>query len=95
MPNTKDNQASIKAVQRYRRVKTIVNKAVETADICGLHLNILVYDPHFHRFKEHYTSTDVKLESLHKLAQDMPNTTKSKQKVRQLKFQSINARHKN
>ena len=95
MQAIKDNQASIKAVQRYRRVKTIVNKAVETADLCGLKLNILVYDPHFHRFKEHYTAPEVKLEALHKIAQDMPNTTKSKQKVRQLKFQSINARSKN
>ena len=41
---TKDNSASIKAVQRYRRVKTIINKAVEVGKLCGLKLNVLVYD---------------------------------------------------
>ena len=45
MNSTKMNKSGIKAVQRYRRVKTIINKAVETADLCGLKINVLVYDP--------------------------------------------------
>ena len=80
------NAASILAVQRYRRVKTIVNKAVDVADKFGLHLNILVYDPKYHRFRENYTSSKIKLESIHHLAGTVPNTSLSKNKLRMLKF---------
>lgn len=59
-----ENNAASKAIKRYRRVKTIGNKAVDTADICGLQINILIYDPKLHRFKEIYTSKSVKLECL-------------------------------
>ena len=50
-----------KALKRYRRVRTIVNKAIETADLCGLQINVLVYDPRLHRFKEIYSDSRVKL----------------------------------
>ena len=56
------------AVQRYRRMKTIICKAVDTANLCGLKINVLVYDPKFHRLKEHYTEARVKLEAMHLLA---------------------------
>ena len=79
-------------MKRYRRLKTILNKAVETADSCGLHLNVLVYDPKFHRFKENYTSTLVKLESLKDLANDQPKSTNSSKKNKVFKFYSIDAR---
>ena len=82
MYTNSNNQSSIKAVQRYRRVKTIVNKALETADLCGLKLNILVYDPQYHRLKEHYTAPDVKLDCITELSEARPNTTKSRQKYR-------------
>ena len=62
MKSTKINTSNIKAVQKYRRVKTIVNKAVEVGKLLGLKLNILVYDAHFHRFKEHYTAPEIKLD---------------------------------
>ena len=78
--------AASKAIKRYRRLKTILNKAVEAADICGLHLNVLIYDPKLHRFKENYTSTLIKLEGLKDLARDQPNFTKSYKKYRALKF---------
>ena len=81
-----------KALKRYRRVKTIVNKAIETADLCGLQVNVLVYDPKLHRFKEIYTAKQVKLEALPGLAADLPDCTKSKRKYRPLKFWSVNAR---
>ena len=84
--------AASKAIKRYRRVKTIANKAVETADICGLLISILVYDPKLHRCKEIYTSRSIKLEALQELAHDQITTCKSKKKCRPLKFQSIDAR---
>ena len=65
----KDNSAG-KAVQRYRRVKTIVRKAVETADICGLQLNVLVYDPKMSRFREFYTDVGMKLEAIYSAGDD-------------------------
>lgn len=88
---TKENASNIKAVQKYRRVKTIVNKAVEVGKILGLKLNVLVYDSHFHRLRENYTAPEIKLEAIHRLAEAIPNTTKSKMKLRELKFQSIDA----
>lgn len=94
MKSKEVNAASILAVQRYRRVKTIVNKAVDVAEKFGLHLNIIVYDPKFHRLKESYTSSEIKLESIHLLADSVPNTSLSKNKLRRLKFQSVNARSK-
>jgi len=54
-------------VQRYKRVKTIVNKAVETANLCGIKLNVIVYDEKFHRLKEFYTDNEVRLVSIHRL----------------------------
>ena len=68
----KDNSAG-KAVQRYRRVKTIVRKAVETADICGLQLNVLVYDPKMSRFREFYTADEMKLEAIFSVDNDQSN----------------------
>lgn len=59
-----DLNAANKAMKRYRRIKTILNKAVEAADICGLHLNVLVYDPKFHRLRENFTSHLIKLDGL-------------------------------
>ena len=53
---------------RYKRMKTIISKARETAMNCGLKINIIIYDEKFHRLKENYTSIDVKLEQIHKLA---------------------------
>ena len=65
---------------------------METADICGLHLNVLIYDPKLHRFKENYTSKAMKLEALPELARDQTQSSKAKKKSRALKFQSIDAR---
>jgi len=73
MQNTKPQdpiKPASKALKKYRRVKTIINKALETADICELQINVLVYDPKLHRFKEIYTNSDMKLQALHLLAQD-------------------------
>ena len=82
------------SVKKYRRIKTIVKKAVDTADLCGVNMNIIIYDDKFHRLREFYTSSAVKLEVIGNLMKDVPNTSKSKQKVRELKFWSINARLK-
>ena len=68
MQSTNEKSPAISAVQRYRRLKTIIGKTVEVAELCGLHLNLLVYDPHFHRLKEHYTDSGIKLEAIHLLA---------------------------
>ena len=81
-----EHSAATKAIKRYRRVKTIGNKAVDTADTCGLEINILIYDPKLHRFKEMYTSENVKLESLPELTRMQPNNTKSRKKYRAFKF---------
>ena len=62
--------AAAKAMKRYRRLKTILNKAVETANICGLYFNVLIYDPKNHKFRENYTAELIKLESLKNLAQN-------------------------
>lgn len=82
------------SVKKYRRIKTIVKKAVDTADLCGVNMNIIIYDDKFHRLREFYTSATIKLETIGNLMKDVPNTSKSKQKVRELKFWSINARLK-
>ena len=76
----------MKAVSKYRRVKTIVNKDVDVGKKLGLKLNVLVYDSNFHRLREHYTAPEIKLEAIHRLAEAIPNTTKSKMKFRELKF---------
>ena len=81
-----ENSAASKAIKRYRRIRTIGNKAVDTADICGLQINILIYDPKLHRFKEIYTSKNVRLDSIQELTKDKLNTTKTRKKYRALKF---------
>ena len=92
MQSTDEKSAAVNAVQRYRRLRTITGKAVEIAKLCGLNLNVVVYDPQHHRLKENYTDDCIKLEALHLLAHDVPNNTKSRAKMRQLKFWSIDAR---
>ena len=54
-------------VQKYKRVKTIINKAVETADLCDIKLSVIVYDKKFHRLREFYTDNEVRLVSIHRL----------------------------
>ena len=61
MQSTNEKSAAIGAVQRYRRLKTITGKAVEIAKLCGLNLNVVVYDPQHHRLKENYTDDCIKL----------------------------------
>lgn len=78
--------AAAKAMKRYRRLKTILNKAVETADICGLHFNVLIYDPKHHKFRENYTADLIKLECLKDLAQKQPDNTMHPNMYRALKF---------
>ena len=82
-------------MKRYRRIKTIINKALDTADVCGVEFNIIVYDPKLHRLKEHFTSNNVKLSTVHLLSKPLANSTKSRKKLRTLKFQSIDARLRN
>lgn len=54
------NAASI-ALKKYRRIKTIVNKAEKTADICDVMINVIIYDAKMHRLKEYYSSNEIKL----------------------------------
>ena len=67
---------------------------MDTADLCGVKMNIIIYDEKFHRLREFYTSSDVKLGTIGNLMNSVPNTSKSKQKLRELKFWSIDARLK-
>lgn len=92
MQQVKEELATTKALKRYRRIKTIINKALETDDKCGVHFNIVIYDPKAHKLREHYTSSNLKLSEMHLLREPMQIMTKSKKYSRPLKFQSIDAR---
>ena len=43
-------------------LKTLTKKAMEVANKFDLKINVLVYDPAYHRLKEHYTDPIIKLE---------------------------------
>ena len=51
----KDNDNIIKATKKYRRLKTIISKVSNLAKMSNIKLNVLVYDPRFHKLKEIYT----------------------------------------
>ena len=89
---TEDENSVSKAMKRYRRIKTIINKAVELADLCNLQVNVLIHDPKINRFKEHYTTPDIKLEALKQLARDQLYPSTSRKRYQKFKFQCIDAR---
>ena len=59
-----------KATQKYRRLRTIISKAVETAKLCNIKLNVVTYDPKLHRLKERYTHDDIKIKDVVKLVME-------------------------
>lgn len=65
---------------------------METADLCGLQMNVLVYDPKMSRFREFYTSVEMRLEAIYSVCDDQPDASEPMANFRNLKFKSIDAR---
>ena len=86
---------SKKALKKYRRLRTIVNKADETANGCDVMINVIVYDPKMHRLREHYSAPEVRLSNISELfTKELALSGQKKKKGRSLFFQSTSMKDK-
>ena len=76
-----------KATIKYRRLQTLIKKTVEVSQLCGISLNLLVYDKKFNRITEYHTDDTVKIESIQKEL-SLDNTLN---KGCSMKIKSVNA----
>lgn len=85
-----------KAVTKYRRQRTIVNKMLELAGMRDLKISLLVYDPKQHKLQEIFTHKDVKLHAINQMINDSKATceVKTRASKKLLKFESHDARLK-
>lgn len=60
MPKQKENPVVRRlAVQKYRRMRTLVGKMVELADLRSLKINMLIYNPKFNSMEQIWTDKSV------------------------------------
>lgn len=92
MPKQKDNPIVRKlAVQKYRRMRTLVGKMVELADMRNLKINMLIYNPKFNTLEEIWTDKAAKLDQINKMVN---GTASYSDKKSDLKIKSIDAAKK-
>ena len=61
MPKRQESkQQAYQAVKKYRRLRTIVKKVQELADLRDLKISLLIYNPRQHKIEEIYTDKCVK-----------------------------------
>ena len=96
MQKTKNNKkVRQKAVCKYKRQRTIVNKMLELAKVQDLKMSLLVYDPKKHKLQEIVTDEEMKLSSINDMMVDVTSRVgKSLKSSRILKFESQDARLK-
>lgn len=64
-PSVQQIDDSVKrSCTKYKRLKNLVKKSLEISVQCGLKINVLVYDPRFHKVQEVHTNQQVSLQSL-------------------------------
>ena len=55
------------AIQKYRRMRTLVGKIVDLAEMRNLKINMLVFNPRFNTLEEIWTDEAVKLDEINKM----------------------------
>ena len=79
-PKTTTNACANKnnqAMAKFRRLKTIMRKIVETSKMCGKPMTLLVYDEKQNSIVEYFTHDSMKLEHVY---QQMDKANKSEKK---------------
>ena len=57
-------------VKKYRRQRTLVKKMIELSKL-GLKINIILYNPRFHRMEEIWSHGDFRLENVNELLEGL------------------------
>lgn len=74
MPNKKQKvdqrEAANRALNKYRRLQTLIKKTYQLAEKCDLSLNLLVEYKSLNKIVEHYTHDSVKLSNVSKSLTD-------------------------
>ena len=78
------------AVKKYRRQRTLVKKMLELSKM-GLKINMIIYNPRFHRMEEIWSHEDIKIEDVKQLLDEPNNINPQMRRGHQIKFESHNA----
>ena len=79
------------ALQKYRRMRTLVGKIVDLAEMRNLKINMLVFNPRFNTLEEIWTDEVVKLEGINRM---VAGTASHSAKKSELKIKSSDAAKK-
>ena len=83
-----------KAMNKFRRLKTIMKKMVQTSKLIGLPLSLLVLDKKLNKITEYTSESTIKLENIHEKMDLAKNVKKRTRTNRALIIRSVDANEK-
>ena len=76
---------------KFRRLKTIMRKMVQTSNMCGKAMSLIVYDKKLNNVVEYFTEESVQLDHIHEELKRAENGEKRTRTNRLLTIRSVNA----